>query len=63
MIVKYWEGTNHIDIGGNVLFLYNDNVREIEEYLGKILDFRNGFYKKMKANAEKKRAQISYIVK
>lgn len=28
MICKYWEGTTHIDIGGNVIFLYNDSVEE-----------------------------------
>lgn len=29
MVCKYWEGTNHVDIGGNVKFLYNDSVDEI----------------------------------
>lgn len=35
MIVKDWPGTHHIDLGGNVLFLNNDSVNEIQ---GKILD-------------------------
>jgi len=30
MIVKYWEGTTHIDIGGNCIFLYQDSADEIK---------------------------------
>ncbi|HCH74678.1 MAG TPA: glycosyl transferase family 1 [Clostridiales bacterium] len=33
MIVKYWDGTTHVDLGGNVEFLYNDSVEEIEKKL------------------------------
>lgn len=29
MICKYWQGTTHVDMGGNVIFLYNDSVDEI----------------------------------
>lgn len=31
MIVKYWEGTTHIDTGKNVRFLYKDSAEEIEK--------------------------------
>lgn len=31
MIVKYWEGTTHVDCGGNVLFIMNDDKDEIRE--------------------------------
>lgn len=31
MIVKYWEGTTHVDLGGNCLFLYKDSVEEIKK--------------------------------
>lgn len=30
MIVKYWDGTTHVDFDGNVLFLYKDQVAEIK---------------------------------
>lgn len=30
MVVKYWDGTTHIDKGGNVRFLKNDSVSEIK---------------------------------
>ncbi len=29
MIVKYWDGTTHVDMGGNVKFLMDDSVSEI----------------------------------
>ena len=31
MIVKYWEGTTHVDGNGNVKFLYDDSTAEIEK--------------------------------
>lgn len=31
IIAKYWEGTTHIDIGGNCLFLFNDTVDDIKK--------------------------------
>ncbi len=38
MIVKDWEGTRHIDVGGNVIFLKNDSPQEIYEKLQVILE-------------------------
>lgn len=38
MICKYWDDTNHIDLGGNVIFLYKDDILEIESL---ILDLYN----------------------
>src|SRR5699024_5967987 len=29
-LFRYWDGTTHVDVGGNSLFLYNDTVNEIE---------------------------------
>lgn len=37
MIVKYWDGTTHVDIGGNVKYLYRDCVEEIQSILMNIL--------------------------
>lgn len=36
LVCRYWEGTNHIDLGGNVKFLYKDNVEEIKNTVEKI---------------------------
>ena len=37
MVVKYWEGTTHIDLKGNVEFLYNDSEEGIEKVLKEII--------------------------
>ena len=49
MVVKYWEGTTHVDVCGNVKFLYNDSKEEIEEVIGEVL--QEDTYKKMKKEA------------
>ncbi|MDE7334072.1 MAG: glycosyltransferase family 4 protein [Lachnospiraceae bacterium] len=38
MICKYWEGTTHIDIGGNVEFLMEDSAENIKEKIVELLD-------------------------
>lgn len=38
MICKYWEGTTHIDIGGNVEFLMEDSAETIKEKIVDLLD-------------------------
>ena len=54
MICKYWEGTTHVDCGGNVLFLKEDSVNEIKraimtiqksfsDYKTKALDCKDTF--------------------
>lgn len=37
MICKYWEGTTHVDLGGNVKFLYKDTVEELTETINEVL--------------------------
>lgn len=37
MIVKYLEGTTHVDIGGNVEFLYDDSEQEIKQKIEELL--------------------------
>ena len=52
MVVKYWDGTTHIDLGGNVKYLYNDSVSEIKDV---IIETMNPItYDKMKTVAEEK---------
>ena len=60
MLVKDWEGTHHVDVGGNVDFLHDDSVDEIEK---KLLDLINhpDKYEKMKHVAmEKGRTEFLY---
>lgn len=37
MVVKYWDGTTHIDIGGNCKFLYEDTEEELSKVLEDII--------------------------
>ncbi len=52
MICKYWEGTTHIDIEGNVKFLKEDSVEEIKNIIEEISNDGN-LYKHMKESAIK----------
>lgn len=37
MLVKDWDGTHHVDLGGNVEFLSHDSVEEIQEKIESIV--------------------------
>ena len=37
MICRYWEGTTHVDLGGNVVFLREDSTEHIVEVLDDLL--------------------------
>lgn len=61
MVVKHWEGTEHVDVGGNVKFLYQDSTEEIQKVLSEILADNGEVYHKMKDAALKKgKALFSY---
>lgn len=61
MVCKYWEGTTHIDIGGNVKFLKEDSIQEIEKIIYEVLD--NNTYEEMKRVADsEKRKKFLYSV-
>lgn len=57
LVVKDWEGTHHIDVGGNVVFLKQDSVEEIQKIIERII-YKPIAYNKMKKIAEKKGLQI-----
>lgn len=54
MVVRYWDGTTHIDIGGNVQYLYEDSVTEISKVLEHILTEDTYATMQKAAQAEKK---------
>ena len=61
MLVKRWAGTTHIDLDGNVLFLYDDSEYEILQNLQKIIKDKD-LYDKMKESAvEKGFKTFSYL--
>lgn len=60
MLVKDWPGMHHVDLGGNVRFLKQDSVEEIQEAIEGLLDHPEE-YQKMKAVAvEKGMREFSY---
>ena len=52
-VFKHWEGMEHVDVGGNCKFLYNDSVVEIKEALAGINSNRD-VYNQMKQIAVEK---------
>lgn len=59
MLCKYWDGTNHIDLGGNVEFLYEDQVESIRNKIEMIASDPE-YYSEMKKRAYTKRAEFRY---
>lgn len=53
MLCKKWDGTTHIDLGGNVCFLTEDSVDEIQSNIEQLCTF-SAKYAKMKKNAVEK---------
>lgn len=47
MICKYWEGTTHVDLGGNVEFLKGDRAEEMKAKIEELLEDSEK-YKRMK---------------
>ena len=60
MLCKWWDGTDDVDLGGNVHFLTKDSVEEIQSEIQHLLDSPED-YKKMKRIAvEKGMKEYSY---
>lgn len=60
MICKYWDGTTHVDIGGNVIFLKEDSEQLIRKELLELLNHKEK-YSRMKTVAESEaRLAFSY---
>ena len=38
MICKHWDGTTHVDQGGNVIFLHDDSVQEISDAIKRMTE-------------------------
>ncbi|KZL89724.1 glycosyltransferase family 4 protein [Clostridium magnum] len=56
MVVKYWEGTTHVDLGGNTKFLYRDSTNEIKQSIESLVDSEE--YNNMKRIALKKGVEM-----
>ena len=51
MLCKSWEGTKHVDLGGNVIFLEKDSTEEIFEIIQRLVENREA-YQRMREVAE-----------
>lgn len=60
MICKYWDGTTHVDIGGNVQFLYQDSTEEIQKKLEELMTKGEEYQKMRKVALEKGKKIFSY---
>ena len=61
IVVKYYEGYNHIDLGGNVVFLYETDVNYYCDIIRKIID--NDFLNEIsKQSLKKERFKFLYSV-
>ena len=58
MICKYWEGTTHVNVEGNVTFLHDDSVKEIKENIEGLVFTEK--YRTMKESAKKAKHNFLY---
>ena len=61
MVVKYWEGTTHIDVGGNCKFLYQNNSNEIRSRIIELLDDREKYEEMLIVANGKGKSKFSYF--
>lgn len=61
VMVKYWKGTTHVDVGGNCIFLKKDTVEEIKGKIEKLLKNPNLYKRMQKAAEEKGMQEFSYL--
>lgn len=60
-IFKFWEGTTHVDVGQNCMFLYQDSVDEIKEKLELIINDPELYNRMKNASKEKGMEIFSYL--
>ena len=60
MLCKWWEGTNDIDLGGNIHFLRKDSTEEIQGKIQALLDDPDLYQKMKKVAVEKGMKEYSY---
>ena len=60
MICKYWEGTTHIDIGGNVIFLKDDSIESLEYSIKDVVNSPSKYHAMENIAKSKKRKLFSY---
>jgi hypothetical protein len=59
IVCKYWKGTTHIDLGGNVVFLYKDSIEEIQNTIDQLL-YGNKYFSMLEAAKGNGKERFSY---
>ncbi len=60
LLVKYFDGITHVDMGGNVKFLYKDSTEEIQQALEEIASNKEIYERMLKIAKEKGATTFSY---
>lgn len=60
MVCKHWEGTTHVDVGGNVKFLYDDDSNEIYNTILEIIKDKNNYLKMKEVSQTEGSKEFSY---
>jgi len=60
-IFKYWEGIEHVNVGGNCIFLYEDNLLKIQKEIEKIIKNKKVYDEMKKSAIEKATIKFSYL--
>lgn len=60
MVCKYWDGTTHVDVGGNASFLYKDSTEEIQDVIEKLMVRGEAYQTMLKIAREKGKKEFSY---
>lgn len=60
MICKYWEGTTHVDLGGNVVFLHEDSKELLKKEIGSIVENPEKYANMYKIARSEKRNTFLY---
>lgn len=59
LIIKYWKGFEHIDLGGNVRYLYENSEEEIRTVIADVMEKEN-YTEMTKVAKEKGKEKFSY---
>lgn len=60
LICRSWQGTHHVDVGGNVHFINEDDVEEIREIIEEILNNSMTYEMMMTAASKNAKEKFSY---
>lgn len=60
MVCKYWDGTTHVNIGGNVKFVMEDSAEKLQKVIQELLDKPEEYEKMLHVAQNEGKALFSY---